>query len=71
MTESKSQAAGGIGFLGLLAIVFITLKLLCIIDCSWWWVLAPLWMPVGILLAFIVCVVLVVAISSLFNKDKE
>lgn len=71
MTESKSQAAGGIGFLGLLAIVFITLKLLCIIDWSWWWVLAPLWMPVGILLAFIVCVVLVVAISSLFNKDKE
>lgn len=71
MTESKSQAAGGIGFLGLLAIVFITMKLLCIIDWSWWWVLAPLWMPVGILLAFIVCVVLVVAISSLFNKDKE
>ena len=33
----------GIGFLGLLAIVFITLKLTNYIDWSWWWVTAPLW----------------------------
>ena len=35
----------GIGFFGLLAIVFITLKLTGFITWSWWWVLAPLWMP--------------------------
>ena len=32
---------GGIGFIGLLQIVFITLKLCHVIDWSWWWVLAP------------------------------
>ena len=32
---------GGIGFTGLLQIVFITLKLLEKIDWSWWWILSP------------------------------
>jgi hypothetical protein len=45
MAEAKASASGGIGFCGLLAIVFITLKLLDKIDWSWWWVLAPLWIP--------------------------
>ena len=33
---------GGIGFCGLLTIVFIVLKLIGIINWSWVWVLAPL-----------------------------
>lgn len=41
-TETKS---GGIGFAGLLTIVFITLKLTGVIAWSWWWVLSPLWIP--------------------------
>lgn len=32
-----------IGFLGLLGIVFIILKLTGVIDWSWWWVTSPLW----------------------------
>lgn len=32
-----------IGFLGLLTIVFITLKLCKIIKWTWLWVLSPLW----------------------------
>ena len=35
----------GPGFLSLLLVVFITLKLVDKIDWSWWWVLAPLWGP--------------------------
>lgn len=34
---------GGIGFIGLLTIVFITLKLLGYIEWSWIWVLSPMW----------------------------
>ena len=34
----------GVNFLDVLLIVFIVLKLTNIIDWSWWWVLAPLWM---------------------------
>ncbi len=40
----KTQtASGGIGFTGLLTIVFIVLKLCHVIDWSWWWVFAPIW----------------------------
>ena len=43
MTEQTSSR-GGIGFSGLLGIVFITLKLTHTIDWPWWLVLAPLWL---------------------------
>lgn len=42
MTDSNS---GGIGFCGILTIVFITLKLTNFIAWSWWWVLSPMWLP--------------------------
>lgn len=48
---SKTNSGGGIGFLGLLAIVFIVLKLCNVIAWSWWWVTAPLWGPVALVLA--------------------
>ena len=38
-----SSTVGGVGFLGLLTIVFIVLKLCKIINWSWIWVLAPIW----------------------------
>jgi hypothetical protein len=51
MSKDKTEVkTGGIGFFGLLAIVFITLKLTGYIAWSWWWVLAPLWMPLTVLL---------------------
>lgn len=61
--ESKHYSSGGIGFGGLLTIVFITLKLIGIINWSWVWVLAPLWISVA-LVALIVIIVLVIAIIT-------
>lgn len=52
-----SSNSGGIGFAGLLAIVFIILKLTDNIDWSWWWVLSPLWIPLAVVL-----VVLLIAV---------
>ena len=45
-----------IGFLGLLALIFITLKLTGYIAWSWVWVLAPLWggFVLGLVIVFIV-----------------
>lgn len=52
MSESKaSSASGGIGVCGLLGVVFVTLKLCNVIDWSWWWVLAPFWIPPAALVA--------------------
>lgn len=41
MSDNKNSS--GIGFIGLLTILFIGLKLLDKIDWSWWWVLSPIW----------------------------
>ncbi len=53
MSEQNSNT-GGIGFCGLLAIVFITLRLLDVIDWPWLWVLAPIWIPLVIGAAVVV-----------------
>lgn len=57
MSESKSS--GGIGFFGLLTIVFIVLKLCHVITWSWIWVLSPIWSPVfvGIIILLIIGVI--------------
>ena len=44
--NNGSAARGGIGFSGLLTIVFIVLKLCNVIKWSWLWVLSPLWISV-------------------------
>lgn len=43
MSKTNNSSSGGIGFVGLLTIVFIVLKLTGVVDWSWWWVLAPIW----------------------------
>ena len=48
MNNSSSSSSGGIGFVGLLTILFIALKLTNYIDWSWWWVLSPLWISAAI-----------------------
>lgn len=59
MSSSSSSSGGGIGFCGLLAIVFITLKIIGTIDWSWWWVLAPLWIPLAFILAIALIALLI------------
>ena len=54
---NDKQASGGIGFTGLLTIVFIILKLCGVITWSWWWVLSPLWIS-AILWVILVVIVL-------------
>nr|DAH13107.1 MAG TPA: transmembrane protein [Caudoviricetes sp.] len=58
MKEEKRSVGGGIGFCGLLTIVFIVLKLCKIISWSWVWVLAPTWIPAALVILFILCVIL-------------
>lgn len=44
MTDVKTISVGS-NFLTLLAVLFIGLKLGGVIEWSWLWVLAPLWIP--------------------------
>jgi hypothetical protein len=52
--SKNSTSSGGIGFTGLLTIVFVTLKLTKYIDWSWWWVLSPALIPIGLLLVILI-----------------
>jgi len=53
-SNSSSSAGGGIGFAGLLTIVFIVLKLLEKIDWPWIWVLSPLWISVALAVLIVI-----------------
>ena len=55
--ENKSN--GGIGFYGLLTIVFIVLKLCKVISWSWLWVLSPIWIPLVLAIAFVVVAMII------------
>ena len=41
MSSNNNSSGAGIGFLGMLTIAFIVLKLTKCIARSWWWVLGP------------------------------
>jgi len=45
MASSSESSSGGIGFTGLLTVLFVGLKLTNVIAWSWWWVLSPIWIP--------------------------
>lgn len=51
----------GIGFMGLLTIAFIVLKLCHVIKWSWLWVLSPLW------ISFIIIIMVVIWFESNFG----
>jgi hypothetical protein len=63
--SNSSSASSGIGFGGLLAIVFITLKLCNVITWSWLWVLSPLWIPLAIVLGIIAIGILIALIAKM------
>ena len=56
------SSSGGVSFAGLLTVAFIVLKLCGIINWSWVWVLAPIWIS-----AIIVVIILIV----LFIVEKK
>jgi len=65
MSDKSSASSGGIGFAGLLTILFIGLKMTGHIDWSWIWVLAPLWIGIGLVVAILLVVLAVWLILEL------
>ena len=59
-----------IGFLGLLTLVFIVLKLTHYIDWSWVWVLSPLWLG-WVFVTAILFVLALVGIGKMKIKSKN
>lgn len=57
MNEGK-RVYGGVGFTGLLTIVFIVLKLLGVIQWSWIWVLSPIWINIIIVIVLLALLII-------------
>lgn len=62
MSNNNTTDKSGVGFVGLLTLIFITLKLLKVIEWSWLWVLSPIWISVALavvilLIAFIIILI--------------
>jgi len=51
MRESKSTSSSGASTIGILGVSFVVLKLTGFIDWSWWWVTAPFWGGIVLLIA--------------------
>ena len=69
--KATATSSGGIGFAGLLTIVFIVLKLCGVISWSWIWVLCPLWISLGIGLFLILVGVIIFLIAIIKDKDDK
>lgn len=66
MEENKkfSVPMGGFSLCNMMFIAFLVLKLCHVIDWSWWWITAPLWGPVAL-----VIVVSVIAVLVMIRKE--
>lgn len=64
MATQTTTKSGGVSFAGLLFLLFLGLKLTNQIDWSWWWVTAPLWGPLALVLGFALIVIFIAFIIA-------
>ena len=68
MSSQSSASSSGIGVLGLLGVVFVTLKLCGVINWSWWWVTLPFWGGIALVLVILLIVALFALLATLWGK---
>ena len=68
--NNGTAARGGVGFLGLLQLAFIVLKLCNVITWSWWAVLLPTIISVGLAVVVILAIIIIALLPS-GNKKGE
>ena len=57
MSDKKITINPNLG--GILVIIFLVLKLTKVIDWSWWWIFAPMWIPWGLFLIVLIIIAMV------------
>lgn len=64
MEDTRGNINVGGGFCGMLTIAFIVLKLCGVIDWSWVWVVAPIWIPLAFVISvYIICIIIGVIVG--------
>lgn len=62
--SNSSASSGGIGFPGLLTVLFIGLKLTGHITWPWIWILSPMWISAFIAFVIILGFIIVAIVSN-------
>ena len=68
MMSNTTKVQGSFPFLSILCLIFITLKLTGYIAWGWVWILAPIWIPISIILVVFVIVGMLYVAEN--NKNK-
>jgi hypothetical protein len=53
MSKQTVEVKGGMGFGTVLFLIFLVLKLTGNINWSWWWVTSPIWIPLILVILFL------------------
>lgn len=64
MSDTKTVVVGGFPVLSILGLIFVTLKLTGVIAWSWWWVLSPWLIPLGLVIGILG----IALVAALFSK---
>ena len=70
MENNSNVSNRGLSFSSVLFLVFLVLKLTNVIDWSWWWVTAPLWVPIIIFFVFVSGLYSFYKILGYYSKNK-
>lgn len=62
----KKTSSSGLGLSSVLTVIFVVLKLVGVIDWSWWWIFSPLLIDIGL-------AVIILAIYAIYvvHDSKE
>lgn len=60
----KQETSNGLILGDVLFIAFLVLKLTNVINWSWWWITAPVWIPIAIVILAVALKILVLVIKS-------
>lgn len=69
--NGSGGSSGGVGAGFLLFLVFLVLKLCDVIDWSWWWVTAPLWMPFSFVMVLLLIFGGAICAAFLFTESAR
>ena len=65
--KNNNSGSAGLSISGVLTLIFLVLKLVDVIDWSWWWVFSPLLIELGL----VVAILAVVGIVRLIGQSRE
>lgn len=69
--EDNKKINIDLGFFTVLTLIFITLKLCKVINWSWIWVLAPMWIPVGLIIFIVGIYIIVMKVKRCHNGKHK